>query len=580
MTFRLRRVATALLVGVLAGPALAQVPHQGVRGIGSGPSTSFETNLPSRGIARTLGQDVGFTTGGQFGRRLPPGGANLLGVTGIYVNLRRAGWQPVQLRQRAPGVAPTALFVMRVRTIASLDWDKRARFATLRETMVALAERVRQYDEESLGQVRTGFRELMFPIPLQDTAALGYGFFSRLDLVGAGGVDAEALLAPFTAEVQTSLGEQRFLDAAEAMLFGRPLPEGAALDQFYDPQLHALANYLFNNGRYAAAAQVFGLLVERDPTSGVRQRGLALALLATGRFRPAAEAARKGLTLAPGWPDGLALTGSNFQDVFPSPRDLADVREELSAQLAAGPDDADLNFLMAWVDIFHGKWSAAEERLGRLAADGAVAAGLLARLRAGAVDATIRRPTASVLRAYAEDLTGLEEPGLPPAVRTHLVEVLRTGADSFEDYMRLGDYRFFMGDYTRAAEAYRSAHKEDPRDPFALFALAHASFANGESRLAARYLRSALALEPGWGLYEFRLEEFYGDPSEFGRHRANLERQVELRPDAAELKFLLAYIYYFTGRYADATDLLVDVVRQDPEFPRADQFLRLARIQG
>jgi tetratricopeptide (TPR) repeat protein len=469
---------------------------------------------------------------------------------------------------------------MRVRTIGSLDWEKRARFAALRETMVALAERIRTYDEESLGEVRTGFRELMFPIPLRDSPALGYGFFSRMDLVGGGGVEVEALLAPFTAEVQAGLGEARFLDAAEAMLFGRPLPQGAALDQFYDPQLAALANYLFNNGRYAAAADVFGLLVRRDATSALRHRGLALTLLATGRFGPAAEAARKSLTLAAGWPDEIILTGSNFQDVFPSPRDLAEMRDELAAQLAARPDDADLGFLMAWVDIFHGKWDAAEERLARLAETDDVAAGLLARLQAGAVDPTIRRPTASVLQAYARDLTGLEEPGLEPEVRKHLVEVLRQGPDSFEDYMRLGDYRFFMGDYTRAAEAYRSAHQASERDPFALFALAHASFANGESRLAARYLRAALSIEPGWGLYEFRIEEFYGDRAEFEQHVENLERHVRLRPDESNLKFLLAYVYYFSGRYADATELLAEVVRQDPDFPRADQLLRLARVQG
>jgi hypothetical protein len=46
------------------------------------------------------------------------------------------------------------------------------------------------------------------------------------------------------------------------------------------------------------------------------------------------------------------------------------------------------------------------------------------------------------------------------------------------------------------------------------------------------------------------------------------------------MKFLLAYIYYFSGRFADATDLLAACLRADPKFQEANYFLRLARLQG
>jgi len=39
-------------------------------------------------------------------------------------------------------------------------------------------------------------------------------------------------------------------------------------------------------------------------------------------------------------------------------------------------------------------------------------------------------------------------------------------------------------------------------------------------------------------------------------------------------------VYYFSGRYADAADELAEVLRLRPDFARADQFLRLARLQG
>jgi tetratricopeptide (TPR) repeat protein len=164
--------------------------------------------------------------------------------------------------------------------------------------------------------------------------------------------------------------------------------------------------------------------------------------------------------------------------------------------------------------------------------------------------------------------------------RAQLLNLLRDGAASFEDQMRLGDFRFFMGDFTQAEECFRAAHKARPKDAFSLFALAHAAYANSEYKQALRYLEDALALEPNWGLYEFRLQEFYGDPGEYERHLKDLERQVQLRPRAADMKFLLAYVYYFSGRYADAADLLGEVVRLDPNLEKANYFLRLARLQG
>jgi tetratricopeptide (TPR) repeat protein len=137
-----------------------------------------------------------------------------------------------------------------------------------------------------------------------------------------------------------------------------------------------------------------------------------------------------------------------------------------------------------------------------------------------------------------------------------------------------------MGDYAVAGEAYRAAHKLKADDPFALFAMAHAGFANGEYKPAIKCLGMALAKEPNWGLYEFRIQEFYGDTEDYQRHLKDLERQVQLRPKMADMKFLLAYVYYFSGRYADAVDLLSEVLQLDPNFAGANYFLRLARLQG
>ena len=569
----------AVAAAVLLAPAQKLWAQMSV---GSGPSTSFMSNLPSNGINRTLSGSTGggYTTSARFFNRPAPSGASYLAAPGIDVDLMSTTYRPASLADLAVGPGLGPLVGLKFRTIDSLNFDKRARFAKLHETTLALAEKIREVDQASLSQVSLSFRHFMFPMPLQNQPELGYGFFSRLDLVGAGTVKSDAFLAPFTQEVQQNLSDKRFLDAAQALLFARPLPEGMTLDQFYDTQLAALGNFLFNNSRYAAAAGPWQLLVERDKTNATASRGLTLCLLANGQAKKTAAEVRRSFALMPGWPDKLRIVGSNFQDVFQGAKDLVGVREELQAQLAKTPDDPDLGLLMGFLDLFQGKVPDAAARLTKLAASDAVAKGLADIIDRGGVAPSIKRPAEAALRRAAEEMTGLEEPSMSPQARAQLLAVLKSGATTFEDQMRLGDYRFFMGDYAVAGEAYRAARKLKPDDPFALFAMANAAYANGEYKQAVKNIGFGLAKEPNWGLYEFRIQEFYGDAAEAKRHMRDLERQVQLRPKAADMKFLLAYVYYFSGRYADAVDLLSEVLQLDPNYAGANYFLRLARLQG
>jgi tetratricopeptide (TPR) repeat protein len=542
------------------------------------PSQNFTTNLPSYGINRTL--EGGYSTADRFLGKQSPTGGSFVSPFSLEINLMRDTQAAPNWGALSPGPGLGPLVNLKFRTIDSLNFDKRARFAKLRETTLALAERVRQMDQASVGQVNIGFRQFMFPLPLTDQPQPGYGFFSQVDLVGNGGADPEAFLAPFTQEVQQSLGEKKFLEAVQAMLFNRAMPEGLAIDQFYDTQLAALANFLFSNGRFAAAAQAWGILAGRDPSSAVASRGLAISLLGSGQMKKAAVEIRRSLALVRGWPAKVRIVGSNLADVFPNAQDVVGIREELLAQLAKQPDDADLNLVAAYLDLFQGRLAEAQTLLDKLAATDETARGLAEIVKAGRITASVKQPAPSAFRQAVADVTGLEEPPLSPEARDRLVVVLQTGAKSYEDYMRLGDFRFFMGDYTQASEAYRAAHKAKPQDPFALFAMGHASFANGEYKLAAGYLRSAMSLETNWGLYDFHLQEFYGNAAEYRQQVKELERKVQLRPQSMDAKFLLAYVYYFSGRYSDAADLLTEIAKQDPKFEQANTLLRLARLQG
>jgi len=579
---RVIRVILSVAVALIARSAFGQggIPTQGIRGLGGGPSMNFEGDLPSGSINRTLGYAGGYTTASQFTAPPTAYGGSYVTPAGIDVMLWRSGWQAVNFRTLSPGVGPGPLMGLKVRTIDSLNFDKRVRFAKLRETSMALADRIRQSDAATAEQLSLGFRQFMFPFPLQEKKELGYGFFSRMDLVGGGTVSPEAFLAAFTDEVQQSLGTKEFLEVTQAVVLGRALPEGAALDRLYDTQLAALGNYLFNNGRYGAAASVWAVLVQRDPTGSIAHRAAAACLFASGDLKRAVAETRASLKAAPGWPDALRIVGSNWQDVFRNARDLSEARAELEAQLGLKPDDPDLGFLMGYVDLFQGNWVAARERLGRLAESDEAARALAKALADKTVAATVERPAVAAVRGFIEEMTGLEEPVMSHEERRRLAEALREGPESYDDLMRIGDFRFFMGDFTLAGEAYRAAHKRKPEDAFALFMLVHACHANGEHQQAIRYLKAALAIEPNWGLYEFRLQEFYGDRSEYEQHLKRVERLVELRPENEDMKFLLAYVYYYSGRYSDAARLLSEIVRTEPDFAQAGYFLRLARLQG
>ena len=103
-------------------------------------------------------------------------------------------------------------------------------------------------------------------------------------------------------------------------------------------------------------------------------------------------------------------------------------------------------------------------------------------------------------------------------------------------------------------------------------------FANGEFQYAARLLHEALQMEPNWGLFNFRLEEFYGDRKDMDKRVADLDHLVQLRPELKDLKLLLAYVYYFDGRYGDAAQLLAEI-SSSPDYQVAENLLRLARLQ-
>ncbi|MCX5685829.1 MAG: hypothetical protein NT049_19410, partial [Planctomycetota bacterium] len=146
-----------LVISAVVAAAMLLAPAQGawaqgLGGVGGGPSTSFESGLPTNNINRTLsGSAGGYTTSARFFERPAPGQASYLAAPGIDVDLMSTTYRPATFYDLAvgPGLAP--LVGLKFRSIDSMNFANRARFAKLHETTLALAEKIREVDQSSLG---------------------------------------------------------------------------------------------------------------------------------------------------------------------------------------------------------------------------------------------------------------------------------------------------------------------------------------------------------------------------------------------------------------------------------------------
>lgn len=539
----------------------------------------FSNELPSQRLGSKFFSGV--TRGSQFSSRAsesPTGplavqfGVNPSGFGGNYTPTR---FDFSDLRKDLGG--------LRLRTIESFALSKRARFVALQKVSLELAGKIGGQNLASPVDVRRSYFQFIFPFTLKDKPAkFGYGYFSAGCLSRGLIKDPDAFLAEFSEEAQGTISDETFLNGLASMVTTGKLPQGQSLDGFYDSQLAAMGNYLFSNRRYQAAAEVWLLLAKRDPQSSLYALAAGQSLFAARQFELASDQMRRSLPLADGWgKNEFHVAGCNLQNIYADVNDLAEARVTLEALAAKSPEDRKLGFLMAEIDLFHGLWDRAAKRLAGLAAAGdAEAAGLLAVMTSGRVDDSVRRPFAADTTLTAADVARMStDVLLTPAQQKQMVESM-IHPSTYKDYLTLGDFQFFMGNYALAAQAYGAAGKLAPDQPLIRFAEAHAAFANGEFPYAARRLKEGLTAEPNLGLYSFRIEEFFGNRLDLEKRLRDLERLVALEPENLNAKLLLGYVYYFDGRYGDASRLLGQAVKGPADFQMADSLLKLARLQS
>jgi tetratricopeptide (TPR) repeat protein len=123
-------------------------------------------------------------------------------------------------------------------------------------------------------------------------------------------------------------------------------------------------------------------------------------------------------------------------------------------------------------------------------------------------------------------------------------------------YLTLGDRAFREGRYSDAVHFYAKAVEFSPDEGVLHLILADALFATGDYHYAAYALRRAFELDPQLADSVVDKHGFYGDPTEFDRQIALLERYLEDHFIDDDARLVLAANYLFGNRPSQALDLL------------------------
>jgi len=146
----------------------------------------------------------------------------------------------------------------------------------------------------------------------------------------------------------------------------------------------------------------------------------------------------------------------------------------------------------------------------------------------------------------------------------------RNSLMGFNWYIKAAQLYLKQGRYYRAVDAYTMASIYKPGDPLAYVGKSQALFAAGEYIGSALFLSRALQILPEYASFKVDFVDILapdpvGDQDKLEKRIADAEQHLKIS-DAAELQFLLSYIYYQLGRL-DAAKNAIDAAYQEISQP-------------
>jgi len=167
----------------------------------------------------------------------------------------------------------------------------------------------------------------------------------------------------------------------------------------------------------------------------------------------------------------------------------------------------------------------------------------------GTLDLSLERPATD--DTQRDELTGLALSVRAQSILGEHKTFASYSNDKFNQHMRAAEKYLKQGKYYRAADTYTLASIYKPNDPLAYAGKSHALFAAGGYMSSALFLSRALEIFPEYARFKIDLAAMVGDRDKVESRIADIKQWLE-KSGAAELQFLLAYVYYQMGRVGEA----------------------------
>ena len=146
----------------------------------------------------------------------------------------------------------------------------------------------------------------------------------------------------------------------------------------------------------------------------------------------------------------------------------------------------------------------------------------------------------------------------------------------YDEYLAWGEEALFTKRYFVAAEAFRRAMKLRWEDDYPKFQLAAALFGAGRYDVAFLALELGLTQNPTWLYRHFDLRSAFVSKEEFDTRVQALERHLIRHDGLDDFRFLLGYVYFFSGNLFGARSVFKTLEESPRPYPHLDVMSREA----
>lgn len=167
-------------------------------------------------------------------------------------------------------------------------------------------------------------------------------------------------------------------------------------------------------------------------------------------------------------------------------------------------------------------------------------------------------------RATAKQAGGDAQQFLDQMLKSPLKSFAGDGSSGVNDQMLKAEALMEIGHYSEAADRYDMAHLLDPISPLPLVGKGHALLASGDYRSAAHALMQGLERFPELSRFSLDLTKLMGGGEIIDIRRSKIMEQLK-QQESPELRFLLGYLEYHTGRRDSGLKNLEQAGKEDWE---------------